>query len=177
VGSFFKHLIVQANDNVLALGGNYDGALALARFHADGSLDASFGNLGGFTHSSVGSFSTNPGNMVVQPDGRILVVGTAVNNNNDLLVARYNGSVVGIDEAADNSARMRVFPNPAQGSFTVSVPHGTQQLILTDALAHVVEQRTLNGSMNASFEVTTPGVYQVTTRGSGERLVKRVVVM
>lgn len=176
VGSFFKRLLVQG-DKVLALGGNYDGSLALARFHMDGTLDQPFGDLGGFTHTAVGSFSTNPGGMTVQADGRILVVGTAVNANNDVLVARYNGSEVGLDETSVYAADVRVYPNPAQDGFKVSTPRGAQELILTDALGHVVLQRTLNGSTNTWLEVATPGVYQLCVFANGERIVRRVVVM
>lgn len=175
VGSFFKTMLVQGNQ-VLALGGDFTNTLALARFNVDGSLDPSFGDLGGFTHTAVGSFSTNPGGMAVQPDGRILVVGTAVNSNNDVLIARYNGSVVGVGEALE-AAQLNAYPNPAQGGFTVSVPHGARQLILTDAMGHVLLKRALNNEPTLWLDVRTPGVYQVCISGAGERHVQRVVVI
>lgn len=176
VGSFFKRLLVQG-DRVLALGGNYDGSLALARFHSDGTLDQPFGDLGGFTHTTVGSFSTNPGGMAVQADGKILVAGTAVNNNNDVLIARYNGSIVGMNEAADNSSLVHLYPNPAQGGFMISTERGAQELTLTDALGHVVMQRSFNGGTKSWVDVSTPGVYHVNVLVHGERIVQRVVVM
>lgn len=176
VGSFFKSLLVVGN-KVLAVGGNYDGSLALARFNTDGTLDLPFGDLGGFTHTAVGSLSTNPGGLAVQADGRILVVGTAVNNNNDVLIARYNGTVVSIDEEANNPSGLGVYPNPAQGGFTIAMPRGAQQLLLTDALGQVVLQRTINGINNTWLELTTPGVYHVCVLVNGERIVQRVVVM
>ncbi len=176
VGSFFKRMIAQG-DKFLALGGNYDGTLALARFHTDGPLDTGFGDLGGFTHTAVGSFSTNPGGMAVQDDGKILVVGTAVNNNNDVLVARYNSSIVGVNETADHSTIVQVYPNPAQGGFTVSTERGAQALTLTDALGHVVLQRSLNGGTKSWLDVTTPGVYNLNVLVKGARVVRRVVVM
>lgn len=176
VGSFFKSLLVVDN-KVLAVGGDFSSTLALARFNTDGTLDPSFGDLGGFTHTGVGEFSTNPGGMAVQTDGRILVVGTAVNDNNDVLVARYNVGAVGLDEATTNPGDMHVYPNPAQGAFTVTPPRGAQQLILTDALGQVVLQRSLNGATNTSLDVATPGVYQLCILAEGTRSVQRVVVM
>ncbi|HRH39193.1 MAG TPA: hypothetical protein PK760_12660, partial [Flavobacteriales bacterium] len=92
VGSQFRRMLVQGG-HILAVGGNYGGELALARFNEQGTLDPTFGDLGGFTHTAVGSFSTNANALTTQSDGRVLVVGTAVNANNDVLVARYNGGV------------------------------------------------------------------------------------
>lgn len=176
VGSFFKRLLVQADDKMLALGGDFSNTIALARFDTDGTLDPTFGDLGGFTHTAIGSFSTNPGGMAVQADGRILVVGTAVNNDNDVVVIRYNGSVVGLDEPKNNGYIL-VHPNPAAGSFTVAVPQGVQRIIITDALGHIVQQRTLNGNVNANFHIGTPGVYHATSIGIGGQLVQRVFVL
>ena len=176
VGSFFTHLLVQGN-KVLALGGTHNAELALTRFHTDGTLDAAFGNLGGYTLLDEGSFSTNPGGMAVQADGRILVVGTAVNNNNDVVVARYNGGVVGVEEGTMDMNALRVFPNPAVSGFTVQLPQGARQLTLTDALGQVVQQRVLNGATQMHLEVNTPGVYHLSVTGAGGRVVQRVVVM
>lgn len=176
VGSFFKRMLVNGN-KVLALGGDYSNTLALARFNTDGTLDPSFGDLGGFTHLAFGSFSTNPGGMAVQPDGRILVVGTAVNDDNDVVVARFNGSAVGIDEAGLNAKELHIYPNPAQGGFNVIVPRNAQQLTLSDALGHTVQQRTLRGATNTWFDASVPGIYLVTVLVDGKRITRRVLVM
>lgn len=175
VGSFFKTLLVQGTQ-VLALGGDFSGTLALARFNMDGSLDPSFGDLGGFTHTAVGSFSTNPGGMAVQPDGRILVVGTAVNNNNDVVVARYNGTVVGVPEVAGGATWLQVYPNPARGGFTVAAPRGADRVILTDAMGRVVLQQALLDQPTTWLDVAVPGVYHVSAVGPDARMVQRVVV-
>lgn len=174
VGSFFKSLLVQGN-KVLAVGGTHDATLALARFNSDGTLDGSFGDLGGSTQLEVGSFSTNPGSLAVQPDGRILVVGTAVNDNNDVLIARFNGSVVGVDERTDRN-ELLVHPNPAHGGFMVSVPRGTSELTLFDALGHIVQRRQVNDEETLWLEVPTPGVYQVSLQGASGYRVTRAVV-
>ncbi|MBS1570651.1 MAG: T9SS type A sorting domain-containing protein [Bacteroidetes bacterium] len=174
VGSFFKSLLVQGN-KILAVGGTHNATLALARFNTDGTLDLTFGDLGGSTLLAVGSFSTNPGSMAVQPDGRILVVGTAVNNNNDVLVARFNGSVVGVDELAVVPSAL-VYPNPSSGGFMVSVPRGTTELTLSDALGHVVQRRRLTNEGALWLDVPTPGVYQVNLQGASAYQVARAVV-
>jgi len=77
-----------------ASGGDED--FALARYDTDGTLDLSFGNAGLVTTDIVG-FPDGARAMVVQADGRILLAGSAFNNNadEDVAVVRYqtNGSL------------------------------------------------------------------------------------
>jgi uncharacterized delta-60 repeat protein len=60
---------------------------AVVRYNADGSLDQSFGN-GGYAINGVG----NANDVVLQPDGKILLIGTlpVFRNGSDFLVARFN---------------------------------------------------------------------------------------
>ena len=55
--------------------GGYCCVLAVARYDADGSVDSSFGTGGRFTTSSLGLVGTAA--VLVQPDGKIVVVGSA----------------------------------------------------------------------------------------------------
>lgn len=176
VGSFFRRMLVQTGGRILAVGGNYNGELALARFNTDGLLDAAFGDQGGFSLTAVGSFSTNPNAMAVQTDGRILVVGTAVNNNNDVVVARYNGGVVGLNESVMDNA-VTVFPVPTSGVFTLQCPVGSLRSTLTDVAGHVVLQHPLTGITSMQMEIARPGVYQLVIETAQGRSVKRIVVI
>jgi uncharacterized delta-60 repeat protein len=75
--------------------GGFGFDLALLRYNADGSLDASFGT-GGQVTMNVGPGSTDdlPQDLVLQASGKILVGGgvaaTAVEVDSDFLVARFN---------------------------------------------------------------------------------------
>ena len=64
---------------------------ALARYNADGSLDASFGTGGKVTTSFFG-FDDGATAVALQPDGRIVAVGSAYPGgaNNQFALARYN---------------------------------------------------------------------------------------
>jgi uncharacterized delta-60 repeat protein len=70
----------------------------LARFNADGSLDASFGNNGMVTtdfdpvdRGAGNAFGTNFANAVhVLPDGKILAIGYVYLSSNKVCIARYN---------------------------------------------------------------------------------------
>jgi uncharacterized delta-60 repeat protein len=61
---------------------------ALARYNSDGSLDASFGT-GGKVLTGFGSDDGKAESLVIQPDGKMLVVGTT-GTTADVALARYN---------------------------------------------------------------------------------------
>ena len=87
---------------VAQLGGNggTPRVFALARYTSDGRVDSGFGNGGSLTTSFGGTFAAASA-IMIQPDGKIVVVGTAdfnprvPNSGLDFAVARYtaNGSL------------------------------------------------------------------------------------
>lgn len=62
-----------------------DGDLALVRYNADGTLDTGFG-AGGLVTTDLGTRADDARAVVIQPDGRIVVTGTA---DEDVALARY----------------------------------------------------------------------------------------
>jgi uncharacterized delta-60 repeat protein len=94
-------LALQPNGRIVAVGYLYgnDGTrppFALARYDADGSLDDSFGD-GGQVTTDVGiAGGASAAGVAIQPDGRIVVVGSAVPDNFvRFALARYEGDPVG----------------------------------------------------------------------------------
>jgi len=68
---------------------NSDDDLMVARYHPSGLRDASFGLQGMVTWN--GGYDDRGEGIVVQPDGRIVVVGTTGNGtDDDMMVARFN---------------------------------------------------------------------------------------
>jgi uncharacterized delta-60 repeat protein len=65
-----------------------DGDFALARYNADGTLDTSFGT-GGIVTTDLGTQSDDARSLAIQPDGDIVVAGTA---GEDVGLARYTSS-------------------------------------------------------------------------------------
>lgn len=86
---------VQADGKVVAAGRSIPPAggavLALARYHADGALDASFG-IGGKVTSRFGSLTTIALSVAVQPDQKIVTFGwtASAQNDGDFAVGRFN---------------------------------------------------------------------------------------
>jgi len=66
---------------------------ALARYNADGTLDASFG-VGGKVTTDFDGFNDDVFSVLVQPDGRLVAVGSAKNPANfyDFALARYHAN-------------------------------------------------------------------------------------
>jgi uncharacterized delta-60 repeat protein len=60
--------------------------IAVARYNADGSIDASFGD-GGIVHTSLGTRDDHARSVAIQDDGKILVCGYALNR---FALVRYN---------------------------------------------------------------------------------------
>ncbi|BEV69598.1 hypothetical protein Bb109J_c3018 [Bdellovibrio bacteriovorus] len=78
---------VLANGKILAAG-DVEGSFLLARYNANGSLDTTFAAGAGFILTSLTAGTTeNVSSMLVQPDGKIVLIGS---ENNNVAVARYN---------------------------------------------------------------------------------------
>lgn len=83
-GAACNSLLVEADGKIVAAG-LADGGLALARYNADGSLDATFGNGGEVRTVIEGS---PPVDIALDAAGRIVA---ATGSGDDVRVARYNG--------------------------------------------------------------------------------------
>jgi uncharacterized delta-60 repeat protein len=89
---------VQPDGKIIAVGNSYlenYSKFALARYNTDGSLDSTFGS-GGKMFYDVGYSDTTANAVALQPDGKIVVAGTAkIGGDYDFVVCRFNadGSV------------------------------------------------------------------------------------
>ena len=84
---------VQADGKILVAGDSNTGGVrgfALARYNADGSLDANFGSSGKVITNYFRSATAR--GLTIQSDGKIVVAGTGENNlsDADILLVRYN---------------------------------------------------------------------------------------
>jgi uncharacterized delta-60 repeat protein len=80
---------VQADGKILAFGSIYPGdPFLLVRFNPDGSLDQSFGESGAVITDFPG-YSNSPSQVLLQPDGKIVVVGTSFGEDSTASLVRY----------------------------------------------------------------------------------------
>ncbi|HYV93556.1 MAG TPA: T9SS type A sorting domain-containing protein [Chitinophagales bacterium] len=86
-------LALQPDGKIIMVGNqlNNSSDVAVARFNADGTFDNTFGN-GGIVITDVFGSDDEGTNVLVQDDGKILVIGDAYNTTAliDLLLIRYN---------------------------------------------------------------------------------------
>ena len=147
-GSTANNVGIQSNGKIILTGTltdykNYN--FALARFHADGSIDNSFGTNGkvitGFGGNDYGVSS------VIQPDNKIVVAGLSIINKYEIAVARYIGSSTSSFNTDENNISFSEadkkqellspnFPNPFSNSTTItySIPQhfSSAKIIITD---------------------------------------------
>ena len=81
-------IVVGGNTDSVAFPGN--NRFALARYRADGTLDAGFGS-GGTLVTQVGASLSYSWAVTLQEDGKILLVGEGVNSHTTFALARYLG--------------------------------------------------------------------------------------
>lgn len=87
-------VVLQPDGKIIVAGGTNDTSfhIALARYNPDGSPDTSFGS-GGQVTTSIGLMDA-ASTVLLQPDGKIIVVGASINilMNTDFAVVRYNSN-------------------------------------------------------------------------------------
>ena len=82
---------IQPDGKILVVGFSTNNNIALVRYNSDGSLDTTFDNDGKVTLSvAIGTVAAN--DLIIQPDGKIVVAGGAavVNSNVDFALVRFN---------------------------------------------------------------------------------------
>jgi uncharacterized delta-60 repeat protein len=90
-----RGIVMQPDGKLVVSGFLSDGtgsAVTLARYNTDGSLDTGFGVNGVASHKVNGG-SSGVGKLVMQPDGKFVVVGTTINGvYSDLTLVRFNNN-------------------------------------------------------------------------------------
>jgi uncharacterized delta-60 repeat protein len=90
--SYADAMVLQPDGKIVVAGSASDGttsSIALARYHPDGSLDNSFG-LSGIARTSIDS-SSSANAVVLQPDGKIVVAGSASDGTtSSIALAQYH---------------------------------------------------------------------------------------
>ena len=84
-----KDVVLQKDGKIAVVGRSYNETTShflLARYNINGSLDTAFG-VNGKVISDFGSDVESGNDAVLQPDGKLLIVGTS---NNNLAIARYD---------------------------------------------------------------------------------------
>ncbi len=95
-------LALQPDGKIIVVGSTFDWTdwnVLVLRYNKDGTLDSTFGTVGAVTYNSPANRDDYGNGVILQPDGKIVAVGTSFNGASwDLLVLRYDP-----DGALDNT--------------------------------------------------------------------------
>ena len=84
-----KDIVIDASDRIVAAGTCGSVNFALARYNSDGTLDITFDS-DGKVATDFSGLSDAGESVAIQPDGKIIVAGMALNPGSDFALARYN---------------------------------------------------------------------------------------
>lgn len=114
-------IVIQADGKIILAGYMSEIGITLIRYNSDGSTDSSFSQ-DGIVTTSLGEDS-EANRVVLQADGKILITGyVLINDNLEIVAARYiSGLVVGIEEEKISQSSFNIFPNPTIGKCTLEI--------------------------------------------------------
>lgn len=86
-------VVVQPDGKIVVLASTFRvgtaGDFALTRYNPDGTLDTSFGT-NGLVFSDIGGNYDDPSTLLLQPDGKLVAVGSSLTNTRYFSLSRYN---------------------------------------------------------------------------------------
>ena len=156
-GDVANAVALQPDGKIVVAGGANNGAsqdVALARYNPDGSFDADFGNSGVIITDITGDFDTGSA-MVLSPDGKIVVAGSANNMDNldfALLVYNLDGS---LDASfGDNGIVTTDFSNGSDDGRAVLLQEDGKIIVAgTSSNSFGLARYNVDGSLDTSFGI------------------------
>jgi uncharacterized delta-60 repeat protein len=154
---------LQADGRILVTGRTFDQVsddnFTVARYDADGTLDATFGNAG-IVQTDIATSSDAARGIALQADGKIVVAGQTAFGQaigaSDFAVVRYEGT----PPARDMTFYLHGGDIPrTAGGFTMNAtPSAPQLIVVASNSASWYTEAVMNGSFQtgATFEVTLP---------------------
>ena len=175
-----------ANDVILqpdgkAIIGGYendgnDNNFCLIRINEDGTLDQTFGD-NGVVITEVSTDNDRIASMALQPDGKLVVAGSArIGTNDDIALARYHTGLNLSVNDRDEKPLFSVYPSPATGYLSISSKVKLQTIELTDALGKkVLTVKPNSNQMQLDIALLPSGIYLLRAT-DGQRLYTQKVV-
>ncbi len=122
VGTFegISSIAIQNDGRILAVGESSNAAV-IVRYMHNGLLDDSFGLSGFVSTQYPGSITTSASDCLLQPDGKLLIVGTTYQSPTDAdpFMARYLTALnVGTINPLGNTVEVLLYPNPVPADAT-----------------------------------------------------------
>jgi len=177
VDSWVYDITLQSDGRILIVGDfeTYGGVGRnnITRLHSDGTLDPSF-NPGSGADLAVG-------NILVQPDGRLLIAGgfTSYNGTPRNYVARlFNDIGTEVQNGPEQEFDFLVQPNPTNGSFMIQLPEGWHDgsVEITDLAGRTLFQKGLSDVPSTPLDLDEPpGVYLLNVYSTSGKVTHKLV--
>ena len=176
---YINSIAIQSDGKIVAAGAAKVGTatvFALARYNTDGSLDNTFGT-GGIVTTAIGSFDAASA-VAIQPDGKIVAVGTSFGATLDFAVVRYNSNGT-LDNTFDTDGIVLVpIGTGNDGAGAIVIQTDGKIVLGGSATISNVKQFALarfntNGSLDNTFD--TDGV-TITAFGTTDSEIKSIAI-
>ena len=159
------HAVAVQSDGKIVVAGQSGSAMALARYNADGSLDASFGGKGkGEVIINTGRHSIDHGySLALQSDGKILIAGTTSPDSSTVDAALMRFTTAGILDPSFGTGGVVIthFSLPvdlnSRGGIHMALAPGAGKIVVAAQLDELhqgpvmVVRYNTNGSLDTSF--------------------------
>jgi len=172
---------LQSDGKILVSGTVSGGSIcdfALVRYNTDGSLDASFGNLGRVI-TPIGSGDDAMRHLVLQADGKIVVSGVTYNaSGSDFALVRYHGEDGRLDTSFNGTGKVITSIGPSYDSAGVVALQSDGKLVVAGDTSNggqsdfAVVRYVTNGSLDTSFG----GTGKIVTNLGGNEQVTNLAV-
>ena len=154
-----------SNDTTLSVN-NYD--IRLMRLNANGFVDSAFGTL----RVDVGVNGDAPTALGVQPDGKIVIVGSVYPH---FLVARVTTGALAVNSITANISTMAIYPNPTANLATLKLTAQENDIVeisICDMQGRIVKQissglqiKVGENKQTVSFGEISTGTYIISATG------------
>lgn len=151
-----RGVAVQADGKIVVVGfaGGGTNDMALVRYTASGVLDSGFGN-GGIVTTQIGTINAVGLDVVLQPDGKIVVAGFAqIGGTNDVVLARYATNGI-LDSTFGTGGIVTTDDGGNEGAAAVALQGNGKFVVVGGANGSVrnitVARYTSGGILDASF--------------------------
>ena len=160
INAFASAVAIQADGKIVIAGGvntqaGVAGDFAVARYLANGTLDASFGGVGIVT-TDFGTPSDSARSIAIQADGRIVVAGGA---GTSVAIARYNTDGT-LDPTFSGDGRLTMSLGGSGVASALAIQAGDGKIVVVGTVSgnFAVARFNPNGTLDTTFGLAATGI-------------------
>jgi len=167
--------VVLQSDNKIITAGTSNGKFGVWKLNTDGTFDATFGS-NGKVETLVNINSCVGNNVALQPDGKIVVVGSTYGNPfMKYGVVRYNNDAP-LNTNSFLTSNFKMYPNPSNGKLFIEVDEEFMDAGIS--IYNLLGQKTKTFKIDAAIKETQldKGIYFVELKKQDFKILKKVIV-